>query len=85
MSAYIIRRLLLMIPTIFILGTALFFLLRVLPGDLAVGMLTTEEASATAEEIEELREYLGLNDHILVQYFRWLKNVLTGNFGNSPL
>lgn len=85
MGAYIIRRLLLMIPTIFILGTALFFLLRVLPGDLAVGMLTTEEASATAEEIEELREYLGLNDHILVQYFRWLKNVLTGNFGNSPL
>jgi len=85
MLAYVIRRLLLMIPTIFILGTALFFLLRVLPGDLAVGMLTTEESSATAEEIEELREYLGLNDHIVVQYFRWLRAVLTGDLGDSPL
>jgi len=74
-----------MIPTIFILGTVLFFMLRVLPGDLAVGILTTEEASATPEQIEELREYLGLNDHIVVQYFRWLRELLTGNLGDSPL
>ena len=85
MLGYVVRRLLLMIPTIFILGTALFFLLRVLPGDLAVGILTTEESSATAEEIEELREYLGLNDHIVVQYFRWLRSVSTGDLGDSPL
>ncbi len=85
MLGYVVRRLLLMIPTIFILGTALFFLLRVLPGDLAVGILTTEESSATAEEIEELREYLGGNDHIVVQYSRWLRAVLTGDLGDSPL
>jgi peptide/nickel transport system permease protein len=85
MQVYILRRLLLMIPTIFILGTSLFFLLRVLPGDLAVGLLTSEESSATAEEIEELREYLGLNDHILVQYGRWLKTIGSGDLGYSPL
>ncbi len=85
MQAYIVRRILLMVPTIFLLGTALFFLLRVLPGDLAVGILTSEESSATPEQIEELREFLGLNDHIAVQYIRWLGNVLTGDLGRSPL
>ena len=85
MRAYVARRLLLMIPTIFLLGTALFFMLRVLPGDIAVGLLTTEEASATAEEIEELREFLGLNDHPVEQYFRWVGEILRGDLGESPL
>ena len=85
MRAYVARRLLLMIPTIFLLATALFFMLRVLPGDVAVGLLTTEEASATAEEIEELREFLGLNDHPVEQYFRWIGEVLRGDLGESPL
>ncbi len=85
MRAYVARRLLLMIPTIFLLGTALFFMLRVLPGDVAVGLLTTEEASATPEEIEELREFLGLNDHPIEQYFRWVGEILRGDLGNSPL
>ena len=85
MRAYVARRLLLMITTIFLLATALFFMLRVLPGDVAVGLLTTEEASATAEEIEELREYLGLNDHPVEQYFRWIGEVLRGDLGESPL
>ena len=85
MRAYVVRRLLLMIPTIFLLGTALFFMLRVIPGDVAVGILTTEEASATPEEIEELREYLGLNDHPVEQYFRWVGEVLRGDLGESPL
>ena len=85
MRAYVARRLLLMIPTIFLLATALFFMLRVLPGDVAVGLLTPEEASATAEEIEELREFLGLNDHPMEQYFRWIGEVLRGDLGESPL
>ena len=85
MRAYVARRLLLMIPTIFLLGTSLFFMLRILPGDIAVGLLTTEEASATAEEIEEMREFLGLNDHPIEQYFRWLGEILRGDLGESPL
>lgn len=85
MRAYVVRRLLLMIPTIFLLGTALFFMLRVIPGDVAVGILTTEEASATPEEIEELREYLGLNDHPVEQYLRWVGEVMRGDLGESPL
>ena len=85
MRAYVARRLLLMIPTIFLLGTSLFFMLRILPGDIAVGLLTTEEASATAEEIDEMREFLGLNDHPIEQYFRWLGEILRGDLGESPL
>ena len=85
MRAYVARRLLLMVPTIFLLATVLFFMLRILPGDIAVGLLTTEEASATAEEIEEMREFLGLNDHPIEQYFRWLGEILRGDLGESPL
>ena len=85
MRAYVARRLLLMVPTIFLLATVLFFMLRILPGDIAVGLLTTEEASATQEDIEEMREFLGLNDHPVEQYFRWLGEILRGDLGESPL
>ena len=85
MLAYVARRLLLMVPTIFLLATVLFFMLRILPGDVAVGLLTTEEASATQEDIEEMREFLGLNDHPAEQYFRWIGEILRGDLGESPL
>lgn len=85
MTRYITRRILLMIPTLFLVGSALFFLLRILPGDVAVGLLTSAEASATQKDIAELREHLGLNDPIYEQYARWLTKTLRGDLGYSPL
>ena len=70
MWKYIIRRLILIIPTVFLAGTLVFFMLRVLPGDI-VSMLTSE-GGATEETKEKLREELGLNDPMIVQYGRWL-------------
>ena len=81
MWKYIIRRLLLVVPTVFLAGTLVYFMLRVLPGDI-VSMLTSE-GGATEEPKEKLREELGLNDPLIVQYGRWLGNLLTGDLGYS--
>ena len=81
MWKYIIRRLLLVVPTVFLAGTLVYFMLRVLPGDI-VSMLTSE-GGATEETKEKLREELGLNDPLIVQYGRWLGNLLTGDLGYS--
>ena len=86
MWKYIIRRLILIIPTViiptvFLAGTLVFFMLRVLPGDI-VSMLTSE-GGATEETKEKLREELGLNDPMVVQYGRWLWGTVNGNLGYS--
>ncbi len=81
MLRYIIRRLLLVIPTVLLAGTLVFFMLRVLPGDVVTAM--TSEGGATEETKAKLREELGLNDPIIVQYGRWLGETLQGNLGYS--
>jgi len=81
MWKYIIRRLLLVVPTVFLAGTLVYFMLRVLPGDI-VSMLTSE-GGATEETKEKLREELGLNDPLIVQYGRWLGDLLRGDLGYS--
>ena len=82
MWKYIVRRLLLIIPTVFLAGTLVFFMLRVLPGDIVSTL--TSEGGATQETKEKLREELGLNDPMVVQYGRWIWNIIThANLGYS--
>lgn len=80
MATYIIRRLLLMIPVLLIVGTIVFALVHLTPGDPAA-LILGEDASQ--EEIEELRDRLGLNDPLWEQYVRWFSNVLRLDFGES--
>lgn len=82
MAFTIIKKILTAIPVLFIVSIVLFLLLSVMPGDAADSMAT---ADATAEEVEQLRESMGLNDPFYVQYFRWLTNVFRGDFGISLL
>ncbi len=70
MWKYIIRRLMLIIPTVFLSGTLVFFMLRVLPGDIVSTL--TSEGGATEATKEKLRDELGLNNPIVVQYAHWL-------------
>lgn len=79
MSRYVVRRLLQVIPTLFIIVTAVFLMLYV-AGDPVVLMLGDE---ATPEQIAALREALGLNAPLHVQYGTYLANVLQGDFGTS--
>lgn len=57
-----------------------YLMILLVPGDPAV---TAAGENASAEQIAQTRERLGLNDHIVVQFGRWLGNALTGDLGNS--
>lgn len=78
----ILKKILTAIPVLLVVSIVLFLLLNVMPGDAADSMSNMD---ATAEEIAVLRESLGLNDPMYIQYLRWLKNVVKGDFGISLL
>ena len=80
MQKYLIRRLLATVPIVFLVGAMSFFLMQVAAGD-AVGVIIDEEA--TREQEEALRDELGLNDPVLVQFARWMGNLFRGDLGTS--
>ena len=80
MMRYTIKRLLLAIPTLLAMLTAVFVLVRLVPGDPAAAMLG-DQASASA--LAALRTQLGLNLPLHTQYLNFLGDAMTGNFGYS--
>lgn len=80
MLNYIGKRLLHLIPVLLGMTFVVFLIIRAIPGDPAQVILGQQ---ATAEAMEALREKLGLNNPWYVQYFDYLKNLLTGNLGES--
>jgi len=80
MTSYLARRLLQMIPVMFLLSIFIFFLIRLVPGDPASAMLGDR---GTDQTIRELQERLHLNDPIYVQYGVFIRNLLQGDLGNS--
>ena len=83
MCRYLVRRILLIFPTVLFAGTLCFFLLRVMPGDIVTTL--NSEGGASIEAMERLRSDLGLNDPLLVQYGRWLWGAMQGDLGYSHL
>ena len=85
MVQYILRRLVRTIPVLFGVSVLVFSMLHFLPGDPATLMLS--ETSATSKEaVDRLREQLGLNDPLYVQYGRFVKGLVVGtdyNYGPS--
>ena len=92
MRAYIIRRLLLMIPTLLVLSFAVYFLISLVPGDVIDAMLAVPGADQEVDR-EMLEKKLGLDAPLIVQYARWMgmipradgivSGVFQGNFGVS--
>ena len=80
MIAYTIRRALIAIPTLFIVLTITFVLIRIAPGDPAEVRLGDY---ASKEAVEALRKEMGLNKPIWIQYLHTLKDLLQGDFGRS--
>jgi len=80
MTRYIIRRLLLLIPVLLIVAIVVFSLVHLTPGDPASMMLGRD---ATIEQKEALREQLGLDEAIPIQFIEWIKGVLRFDFGDS--
>jgi len=81
MATYALRRILQTIPILFIISILLFLMVRAAPG----GPLTAarRNPNISKEQIEALEEKLGLNDPLPVQYSRWLKDMLSGDMGES--
>jgi peptide/nickel transport system permease protein len=80
MGRYLLRRLLLMIPTVFGASVVVFVGLRIVPGD-PVQMMVGDNASGA--DVARFRAELGLDSPIYVQYVRWLIPMLGGDFGRS--
>lgn len=80
MGRYILKRILLIIPVMLGISVIIFTLMSLAPGDTASQLLGR---TAKPEEIEMLREKLGLNDPLPQQYFRYMGNLFKGDFGNS--
>ena len=85
MRKYVLRRLFLFIPTLFGVSIAVFVLLRIIPGDIAALILSgpSGELTYTQEDVEQLREEMGLNKPIYVQYANWMWDFIRGDLGRS--
>ncbi|MEC7836869.1 MAG: ABC transporter permease [Chloroflexota bacterium] len=87
MKEYLIRRLLFGALTVFIVSALIFALLRIAPGDVALLIAEAnsggEGIDVSEEDLEEIREMLGLNDPLHIQYFSWITGFFVGDWGDS--
>ena len=84
MRTYILRRILLMIPTLLGAVTLIFLIMRLLPGDVALYILGSDESSEmNREALQHIRSELGLDQPLIVQYGEWVWKALRFDFGNS--
>jgi peptide/nickel transport system permease protein len=79
----LVRRLLLVIPTLLVVSMLSFAIMRAAPGDPVQMYVAGGLSKGSPEDIERIRENLGLNDPLPVQYVRWLEQAVQGNFGYS--
>ena len=85
MGGYTVRRLLAIFPTIFLISIFVFFIMRVMPGDVALLLLGGPDSNQafTEEELDEVRDRLGLNDPLPVQYATWVNDLIFHKGGDS--
>ena len=84
MLQYILKRLLAMIPMAILITFLIYLGLDLTPGDPVSYMFSPDQlANIDPEKLEQLRELYGLNDPFIVRYFKWLWQLLHGNFGYS--
>ncbi|MFO7321921.1 MAG: ABC transporter permease [Chloroflexota bacterium] len=81
MTRYLINRLLQAVPTVLLVSILVFLMLHLIPGDPAEIFLGERQTSP--EQLEIVREQMGLNRPLHVQYLDYLANVMRGNLGNS--
>ncbi|MGG0643135.1 ABC transporter permease [Sporosarcina gallistercoris] len=81
MFQYLIRRILIFIPMLFLLTVIVFGLAKAAPGDPFTGKIL--DPSIDPEVYEQRKEALGLNDPVPVQYFHWISSIAKGDLGES--
>ena len=80
MTTYLIKRLIALILTLFLVSVVIFVVMRIIPGDPAQIILGLQ---ATPEAVEALRAELGLNQPLPVQYLSWIGAMIQGDMGQS--
>jgi peptide/nickel transport system permease protein len=85
MHQYIIKRILLLIPTLFLVTVIVFTLIRIIPGDPALLVLAGPggEGTFTEEQLQAMRHKLGTDQPLHIQYATWIWGLLRGDLGNS--
>ena len=86
MQTYIIKRTLLFIPTMLLVASLVFGILRLVPGDPAISLLQggpQTEVNVSEEDIQRLRAKLGTDRPIHIQYVTWVWGIVQLDFGNS--
>ncbi|RMF86653.1 MAG: ABC transporter permease [Nitrospinota bacterium] len=82
MRDYLIKRALLIFPTLLLVSIIIFSLIRFVPGDM-VDLLADQRGGTFGMDAEKIRERLGLTKPIYVQYLQWMQGIFHGNFGES--
>jgi len=80
MRQYVLKRMLLIVPTLLLVSAIIFSLQRMIPGDVVVLMF---EEKAYAKDLEALRAKLGLDRPVYLQYVTWIGRVVQGDLGES--
>ena len=83
MRQYAAKRIGLFIPTVLLVTVIVFVVMRLIPGDPALAILSADDAAYTEQELQELRVQLGTDRPIVVQYLDWMSGLLRGDFGTS--
>jgi len=86
MRSYVVRRILLFIPALIGASVLIFVLMRLVPGDIAeilVYQTGSETSGVQQKQIQQIRQELGLNQPVAVQYLSWIGGALRGDFGKS--
>ena len=83
MRQYAVKRIGLFIPTVLLVTVIVFVVMRLIPGDPALAILSADDAAYTEQELHELRVKLGTDRSIVIQYLDWMGGLLRGDFGTS--
>jgi len=86
MGSYVVRRLLLFIPALLGASVLIFVLMRLVPGDIAeilVYQTGSETSGVQQKQIQQIRQELGLNEPVMIQYISWIGGAVRGDFGKS--
>ena len=86
MRVYILKRILQFVPTLFLISIVSFAIIQLPPGDYLTTYIANLRAAGeelSQEEIDALEAYYGLDQSMVVQYFKWITNFLQGDMGQS--
>ena len=83
MGKYIGKRILLLVPAVFLVCVIVFALMRLVPGDAVDSIIYKYSSMGISADRAEVEAMLGLDQPAVAQFFTWLKGVLTGDLGDS--